>query len=317
MYSGNNNRQTEHKNNVLPTQPSLSVSSSSSSLTPSTLPPNTPNRTLVIILGETRAYKHTFQRFKDNVLNHLSADLALCVADRDIEWKANPFYANAKYTWLFPDVDDWSEAYEFAARTVYYDHQYKVPNSTHWKTILSVGDQFMGGVKGKGAHKGSAGILLFMRWWLQQQLKSVIDQYDWFIVTRSDYYYLHPHPNYIFNDTSGTIWIVEGEDWGGVTDRHAVLPRIHVNTWLEFVDSLMKDTNKIVRQMRGKTWNLEAVLKWRLQEQDVWKLVKRFRQVMFTVRDKDTRTRWSTGTYNPQLGLFVKYPDEYNRAKKY
>lgn len=277
-----------------------------------TSPPT--NNILVIILGETRAYKHTFDKFKKHVLDALGADLALCVADKTLD--NNPFYTHARYHWLYPDVEDWSEAFEFAARSVYYKEQYATPGTMHWKEILRVKDQFMGGVKGKGEHKGSAGILLFMRWWLWRNIKdTVLNHYDWFIVTRSDYYYLANHTNTIFAKKD-VILIVEGEDYGGVTDRHAVLSRNMLYYWLDFVDALMKDTRGMIKEMGKGNWNLEAVLKWRLQKNNVWNKVHRFPQVMFTVRDKDTRTRWSKGNFNRELGLFVKYPDEYNRAKR-
>ncbi len=274
-----------------------------------------PPKILVIILGETRSHIHTFSRFKTHLLDHVSADLALCVADEVIDPK-NPFYSHAKYLWMYPNVKDWGEAFEFAARTQYYQEQYMNKHAVNWREILTVKDQFMGGVQVQvrpdlHLHKGSAGILLFMRWWLQKNLRSV--NYDWYIVTRSDYYYVQPHPTYIFNQ-SDNIWVVEGEDYGGITDRHAVLPREHVNSWLEFVDTLMRNTRRTVNDMKNRTWNLESLLLWRLQVQGV--SVKRFKQGMFTVRDANTTTRWSKGTWNKELKLFVKYPEEYARAMK-
>lgn len=273
------------------------------------LPPSKPiNNTsvLVVILGETRAFKHTFDRFDKHVLKHLNADLALCVADKEIDWINNPFYARANYTWLFPDLSDWGDAFELAYRTKY------PRTGARWRDILQVRDQFMGGIK-DSAHQGSAGILLFMRWWLLQHLVP----YDWYIITRSDYYYLHPHPTYVF-DYPQNIWAPEGEDWGGITDRHVVVPRQFVHTMLDFVDALMRNPTGTVEAMKSRWfWNLEKVLRWRLEVNGVWDRVKRFPQVMFTVRDADTRTRWSQGVWDSELNLFIKYPDEYKRAKQY
>lgn len=281
--------------------------------TPPSHPPQRRGHILVIVLSETRAYKHTYDRFKQHVLDRLDADLALCVADRVVNLVDNPFYVRANYTWVFPDLEDWGDAFDIVYRTKY------LRTGAKWRDILSVGDQFMGGIKNQ-PHKGSAGILLFMRWWLRQRLAEMTVQYDWYVVTRSDYYYLHPHPTYIFNSTD-TIWIPEGEDWGGVTDRHAVLPNNLVNTWLDFVDTLMTDPQAMIAAMRRVRprdgWNLEAVLKWRLEANGVYNRVRRFKQGMFTVRDSKTRTRWSTGKWDPALKLYVKYPEEYKRAKSF
>lgn len=275
------------------------------------LPPNIQINTsiLVVILGETRAYKHTFERFERHVLKHLNADLALCVADKEIDWINNPFYARANYTWLFPDLQDWGDAFEFVYRTKY------PKTGAKWRNILHVKDQFMGGIK-DSTHQGSAGILLFMRWWLQQHISQ--HRYQWYIITRSDYYYLHPHPTYMF-DYPQNIWVPEGEDWGGITDRHVVIPHAYLHTMLDFVDTLMRNPAQVIDAMNYQRpwgfWNLEKVLKWRLEANGVWDRVKRFPQVMFTVRDADTKTRWSQGVWNAELNLFIKYPDEYKRAK--
>ena len=37
------------------------------------------SKTLVIILGETRAHQLTFENFKENVIDRLQADLCLCI----------------------------------------------------------------------------------------------------------------------------------------------------------------------------------------------------------------------------------------------
>jgi len=81
----------------------------------------------------------------------------------------------------------------------------------------------------------------------------------------------------------------------------------------------MRNPAALIASMRRRRprdgWNLEALVRWRLEEQRVWGKVKRFKQVMFTVRDEETRTRWSKGEWNKELGLYIKYPGEYERAK--
>ena len=62
----------------------------------------------------------------------------------------------------------------------------------HWREFLKIKDQFLGGIKDEhDQHPGSAGILIFFRWFLLKNLidNDLIDKYDRFIITRSDFTY--------------------------------------------------------------------------------------------------------------------------------
>ena len=53
-------------------------------------------KTLVVILGETRASELTFDSFKQNVIDELEADLCLCIGVKSDYDYDNPFYQLAK-----------------------------------------------------------------------------------------------------------------------------------------------------------------------------------------------------------------------------
>ena len=79
----------------------------------------------------------------------------------------------------------------------------------HWREFLKIKDQFMGGILDKEhQHPGSAGILIFFRWFLLKNLteSGLITQYDRFVITRSDFIYQLPHPKVEFMDKKN-IWI--------------------------------------------------------------------------------------------------------------
>ena len=65
-----------------------------------------PDRVLVVIIGEARAHELTFALFKQNVLDPIGADLALCVGSPRQQDDDNPFYAHAKHVWEFPEPTD-------------------------------------------------------------------------------------------------------------------------------------------------------------------------------------------------------------------
>ena len=63
-------------------------------------------KTLVVILSETREYELTFANFKQNVIDELNADLCLCIGVKSNYNYENPFYKAAKYRFLYNEEDD-------------------------------------------------------------------------------------------------------------------------------------------------------------------------------------------------------------------
>ena len=265
-------------------------------------------RVLVIVLAETRAHELTFERFKHNLLDVVDGDLALCVANNEREETDNPFYKHARYTWIYNEPEDWGDAFDEACAEEKGD-----PN---WRKILQIKDQWLGGIKGKEEHPGSAGILLYFRWFLKQQLEreQLVKKYDRFIITRSDFMHQAPHvlltrlnPSY--------IWIPEGEFYGGYTDRHIVLSAEHVLEVLSIADDLVKNPDRLINEMQDVScWNLERFIKFSFKRRGISSLVRYFPYTMFSVRAPNGATRWSKGKYSDELGFFIKYKGEYKRA---
>jgi hypothetical protein len=163
------------------------------------------SKTLVIILSETRASELTYNNFKQNVIDELNADLCICIGvktDYDYE---NPFYKLAKYKFLCNEPDDYGDAFEYAYNIISPNiSTYDVNTSNpplHWREFLKIKNQFLGGIKDKdNEHPGSGGILIFFRWFLLKNLieNDLINKYDRFIITRSDFIYQLPHPKVEF-----------------------------------------------------------------------------------------------------------------------
>ena len=59
------------------------------------------SKTLVIVLGETRAHELTFDNFKKNVIDELETDLCLCIGVSTSYDYNNPFYNLAKSKFLY------------------------------------------------------------------------------------------------------------------------------------------------------------------------------------------------------------------------
>jgi hypothetical protein len=190
----------------------------------------------------------------------------------------------------------------------------------YWREFLKVKDQFLGGIKDShNQHPGSAGILIFFRWFLLKNLidNDLINKYDRFIITRSDFIYQLPHPKVEFMNEK-CIWIPDCEHYGGYTDRHVVLSKTNIESYLNIFNNFVLRSNEYFMKMKNKTkWNLEELIKFHLEQNNVLHLVKEFPYVMYTVRNINGTTRWSQGIYSNELGYYIKYHSEYDKSNDY
>jgi hypothetical protein len=178
----------------------------------------------------------------------------------------------------------------------------------------------MGGIRDKdNEHPGSGAIQIFYRWYLLKNLidNNLIDEYDRFVITRSDYIYQLPHPK-VERMNSNNIWIPNGEKYDGYTDRHVVLSKTNIIFYLNIFNNMVQKSNQYFMKMKNKNnWNIEQLIKFHLQQNNVEYLIKEFPYVMYTCRNHNGTTRWNVGTYNEQLDYYVKYPSEYYQANEY
>jgi hypothetical protein len=190
----------------------------------------------------------------------------------------------------------------------------------HWREFLKVKDQFLGGIKDKyNEHPGSAGILIFFRWFLLKNLidNDLINKYDRFIITRSDYIYQLPHPKLsLMNEKN--IWIPDSEDCGGFTDRHVILSKTNIGSYLNILNNFVFRSNEYFMKLKNyNSWNLEQLIKFHLKQNNIIHLVKQLPYVMYTVRNINGSTRWANGYYSNELGYYIKYATEYEKSSYY
>lgn len=195
---------------------------------------------------------------------------------------------------------------------------YKKP--LYWREFLKIKDQFLGGIKDKhNQHSGSAGILIFFRWFLLKNLmdNDLINKYDRFIITRSDFIYQLPHPKVeIMNENF--IWIPDCEHYGGYTDRHVVLSQNNIESYLNILNNFVLKSNDYFIKMRNKMdWNLERLIKFHLEQNNVSHIVNHFPYVMYSVRNINGSTRWSPGILFKEFGYYIKYITEYDNSSYY
>jgi len=187
----------------------------------------------------------------------------------------------------------------------------------YWREFLKIKDQFLGGIKdNENQHPGSAGILIFFRWFLLKNLieNDLINKYDRFVITRSDFIYQLPHIKIeLMNENC--IWIPDCEHYKGYTDRHVVLSKNNIESYLNILNNLVLRSNEYFMKMKSHSnWNVERLIKFHFEQNNLLHLVKEFPYVMYSVRNINGNTRWSEGIYSKELGYYIKYQSEYDKS---
>ena len=274
-------------------------------------------KTLVCVLGQTRAQDITWNNFNNFLLKSLNADLALCVAEK--ETTDNQMYKNAKYIWKYKDLNDYSKHFEDAQRVLIKSK--KLDYKPNWKKLLKIKHFWLARIKGtskirnnRGIYSGgTGGLLIYNRWFLLQKIlkNKLIKKYDRFVITRSDFMWNTHHPK-MKNLNPNYIWIPDGEKYGGYTDRHAVLSKNNLYDYLNLLEPIVLETDKLYDLMKLKSnWNLERYIKLYLNQKGYSKKIKFFPYIMFSVRNSRIKTTFRPGTFSFKHKFFIKYFKEY------
>lgn len=288
------------------------------------------NRTLVVVNGQLRGGERAWT----SLLKHAvpaNADLALFVPQVSLDKNPNSSLIHeARFVNTVKEYEDWGVVLDEAV-------QEKCPSEKgKWRRLCDYEWQFLGGVAGGCKHMGSSGILLAYRYMVQKWLEAKIEKYDWVVYTRSDYLYLcDVPPNY----SADAIHVRLGEEYGGYSDRHTVMPRAlslkALNITLDLVcnsdwylemalseemPSLKALLGFLLRERPRDVTNLETMLKVYFHERAALQ-VKQFPFPGFTVRRPEGDDgRWS----GPQdveefdllgWGVKIKYVSEFEMAK--
>ena len=81
-----------------------------------------------------------------------------------------------------------------------------------------------------------------VRWFLNERLLAdgILEQYDRFVITRSDHYYECKHKFADLDLTNNKMYVPEGEDYGGYTDRHLVVSRENIYEALDIFPEILR-----------------------------------------------------------------------------
>ena len=253
-------------------------------------------KTLIVLLGSARGGEETWKSMYKYLLEPLSADLALLFG-KTSDTKAS-LYKKAKFIWEIEEYSDWWDYY-----TKYFSN--RIYDIYKHNEIEGLG----GGI---GKFRGSGAIIFALRHFLKNNFKNVLLNYDRIVLTRSDFYYIDFHPN-LKNDA---FYILEGEGYGGVTDRHHIFPSSMTDKILSINEFLDKKEN--YKYLLTKNLNPERALTEYYKNINIFEQIKFCKRVQFIVAKRNESKRWSyTKGYKFNSNtLLIKYQKEYYTALK-
>jgi hypothetical protein len=258
-------------------------------------------KTLVIIIGNARGGEDTWASMYKNLLEPYSADLAVCFGES--KEKKSSLYQKAKYIWEIPEYTNWRE---------FYDTNF----SSKWDTFFEKQKYgsacLMGGID---KYKGSGAIVFAFRHYLLKNKIEYINQYERIILTRSDFYYIDKQPILPL----GKLYAVEGEEYGGVCDRHFIFDSYMTNDVLGILDFICSESNfEALEQFEENTINVERALLIFFKHNKIFEKLEIHKRVQFTVATEVDTTRWKKpSSFIPGFnGIKYKYISEYEVALK-
>jgi hypothetical protein len=248
-------------------------------------------RVLTIIIGDHRGGQIAWESLETNLLKFLNSDLALLFEDENLKME-NLLTKKAKFVWTVPYKYNWDD---------YFIEEYS-PNIVK-NFLIGSKTSFAGGIKN---NPGSGARLLGFRDILLKNYIEIIESYDQIILTRSDYLYIEKYP---MLDNS-FIWIPEGEDYGGLQDGHNVFPSYLARDVLSICKNLERENFDLLNM---RTISPETILEEHFKFENLYKLVKRYERIQFSVATKKDSSNWSNAKYKTFFygNLLIKYPSQF------
>ncbi len=242
------------------------------------------NKYLIILAGSPRGGEKTYSSLYKYVKNHLNADLALCTTE-DMYDESISLFQSPDYLWLLKDYDNFFN---------YFNENF----DGSWKEYFELG-------KGTGLYESGSIHFIFKDFILKNYL-NILENYDFIIYSRFDQYYLDFH----INGDKNRILIPEGEDYYGICDRHAIIPKEYISKFLKICEYINLEKSL---EVNTEYLNCETSFLNHLKHEGLLSFVERYPRTQFTSALSKDKTNWRIPIYKIYFfdKLMIKYPDEY------
>ena len=268
------------------------------------------SKTLVIITGSVRGSDIAHRSLERHLLEPYCADLLLCTGKSKDH---SPYlYKLATYLEEYPQADDWRMVADTVSKELF--------GHTRWRNYSQklAGSSLTGiyDSQNRWTGRGSGLLILASRYyaWKWLERSGLLDHYNYFVISRSDYYYLADHPSLsaLLSENNHIAVPFIHEDYWGICDRHAVVDRVGLEAYLGAFKLFLE-----FHPEYGPYPNNESVL-WATLYKFYQFVPLRYQLPAYMVRaDDDKTTTWAPGNTQDSNGLWIKQYGEYEEAQDY
>lgn len=251
----------------------------------------TKHRYAVCIWGELRSINSTIDSFYSNLVEPLNADVFLMVQktnDNEMDRKIDLFKERVieKYMYDKPvDLNDvfknYNELKERSADNYLINSNSQIYYNFHM-IYENFGDVFE-------------------------------SNYDYIILTRSDFLYLFPFPDLLnYSNESDTFWCYDGHEWWGVNLCLICVSSSYIKRYLNSFYLYLND-NAYMERLNSNILNLEKFAKM-IFDDNGWNIGKIENNAFITADGENEKTTWGSITFSNEHNVFYKYTEQLNNT---
>jgi hypothetical protein len=243
----------------------------------------------VCMYGELRSINTVINNFYDNFINQLNADFYLMVQktnEEEMDNTINMFEKNVIDKELYNKPENIRGLFNNYEKLIQYENYIIDPCLQIYYNFCKIfkkhGDNFE-------------------------------KNYDYIIITRSDYLHLFPFPDILqINNNKNIIWCYDGHEWGGINGTFLCIPSIFIKEFLSSFFIYLNDSENINR-FNNISLNAEKFCKIVFDDKK-YKIGKIQNNAFITADSVNTKTTWSTITYSDDYKVHYKYKQQFDNA---
>ena len=241
----------------------------------------------VCVWGELRGIKNTVDSFYTNLVRPLNADVFICCqkTNSEIDENINLFKENIIMKELY-DKPNLNEVYYHLNELVVNNNYRNDSNLQMYYNFKKINDMFG---------------------------KILEDNYDYIILTRSDFLYLFEFPDIIqLTGNSDIIWTYDKHDYGGINMCLICVPFNYIRKYLTSTYDYLNDHNNVLK-LNGLSINNEKLYKLYFEEYN-WEIGKITPNSFISADSANEITTWAKIRYSDERNVYYKYEEQMNDA---
>lgn len=232
----------------------------------------------VCIWGQLRAIDVIINNFNDFLINTLNADLFLLVqkTDTSIDNNIDLLKTNNKFIYESSDVTKTFLNYDKLEKK---NNYLLTAYLNVYENLYKINDLF-----GEIFEKN----------------------YNYIILTRSDYLHLFPFPNILnFNVKHDIFWVYDGHDWGGINNTLICVPSKYIKEYLCCAYNFLQDSNNI-NILNSNNLNTEKFFQL-IFDKNNWKTRKIQPSAFLTASNYSEISTYGSIKLCPKRNVYYKY----------